>query len=134
MIPGGARGMIKTGLLDNIDNFFGIHIMSEFELGKVYYHKGETQQGRSKFTIKLIGKCGHGSSPHSANDAIVAGSYLVMALQTIVSRRLSPFENGVVTIGSFDGKGTFNITGKKSPTYADGAMNCPIVFLDNKVI
>lgn len=109
MTPGGAIGMIKTGLLDNIDNFFGIHVMSEFELGKVYYHKGETQQGRSKFTIKLIGKGGHGSSPHSANDAIVAGSYLVMALQTIVSRRLSPFENGVVTIGSFDGKGTFNI-------------------------
>lgn len=109
MTPGGAIGMIKTGLLDNIDNFFGIHVMSEFELGKVYYHKGETQQGRSKFTIKLIGKGGHGSSPHSANDAIVAGSHLVMALQTIVSRRLSPFENGVVTIGSFDGKGTFNI-------------------------
>lgn len=109
MTPGGAIGMIKTGLLDNIDNFFGIHVMSEFELGKVYYHKGETQQGRSKFTIKLIGKGGHGSSPHSANDAIVAGSYLVMALQTIVSRRLSPFENGVVTIGSFDGAGTFNI-------------------------
>ncbi len=45
-----------------------------------------------------------------ANDAIVAGSYFVTALQTVVSyNRLSPFETGVVTIGSFDGKGQFNV-------------------------
>ncbi len=59
--------------------------------------------------MKVQGKGGHGSSPHMANDAIVAGSYLLTALQTVVSRRLSPFETGVVTIGSFDGKGQFNV-------------------------
>ena len=40
---------------------------------------------------------------------LFAGSYFVTALQTVVSRRLSPFETGVVTIGSFDGKGQFNV-------------------------
>lgn len=109
MTPGGAIGMIKSGDLDEVDNFFGIHVMTDMPLGKVYYHSGETQQGRSKFNVKLIGKGGHGSMPHTANDAIVAGANLIMALQTIVSRRLSPFENGVVTVGSFDGAGTFNI-------------------------
>ncbi|WP_277284875.1 amidohydrolase, partial [Sneathia sanguinegens] len=109
MTPGGAIGMIKSGNLDEVDNFFGIHVMTDMPFGKVYYHSGETQQGRSKFNVKLIGKGGHGSMPHTANDAIVAGANLIMALQTIVSRRLSPFENGVVTIGSFDGAGTFNI-------------------------
>lgn len=101
--------MIKSGNLDEVDNFFGIHVMTDMPLGKVYYHSGETQQGRSKFNVKLIGKGGHGSMSHTANDAIVAGANLVMALQTIVSRRLNPFENGVVTVGSFDGAGTFNI-------------------------
>ena len=109
MTPGGAIGMIKSGNLGEVDNFFGIHVMTDMPVGKVYYHSGETQQGRSKFNVKLIGKGGHGSMPHTANDAIVAGANLVMALQTIVSRRLSPFENGVVTVGSFDGAGTFNI-------------------------
>lgn len=109
MTPGGAIGMIKSGNLDEVDNFFGIHVMTDMPLGKVYYHSGETQQGRSKFNVKLIGKGGHGSMPHTANDAIVAGANLILALQTIVSRRLSPFENGVVTVGSFDGAGTFNI-------------------------
>ncbi|MEJ7226151.1 peptidase dimerization domain-containing protein, partial [Staphylococcus caprae] len=49
------------------------------------------------------------SSPHMANDAIVAGSNFVTTAQTVVSRRLNPFETGVVTIGSFDGKGQFNV-------------------------
>ena len=47
--------------------------------------------------------------PHLSNDSIVAASHIVTAVQTVVSRRLSPYEVGVVTIGSFDGKGSFNI-------------------------
>ena len=74
-----------------------------------YYRPGYVQTGRAFFKLKVQGKGGHGSSPHMANDAIVAGSYFVTALQTVVSRRLSPFETGVVTIGSFDGKGQFNV-------------------------
>ncbi len=107
--PGGAKGIIETGILDNVDNFFGIHIMTSMESGSVYYHKGDTQQGRSNFTVKFKGKGGHASMPELSNDAIVAASHFVVALQTIVSRRLSPFENGGVTVGSFDGKGISNI-------------------------
>ncbi|KZU10925.1 Catalyzes the cleavage ofp-aminobenzoyl-glutamate to p-aminobenzoate andglutamate subunit A [Lactiplantibacillus plantarum] len=46
--------------------------------------------------------------PHLSNDAIVAGSYFVTALQTVISRRIDPFDTGSVTIGSFDGVGSFN--------------------------
>ena len=59
--------------------------------------------------LKIQGRGGHGSSPHLANDAIVAGAHFVTAVQTIISRRLSPFDIGVITIGSFDGAGTFNV-------------------------
>ena len=44
-----------------------------------------------------------------ANDSIVAGAHFVTAVQTIISRRLNPFDVGVITIGSFDGKGSFNV-------------------------
>ena len=107
--PGGAKQMIEAGVLDGVDNVFGIHLMSDMDYGDVQYHKGNTQTGRSKFSIKFQGKGGHGSMPHLANDSIVAASHFVTAVQTIVSRRLSPFENGVVTIGSFEGEGSFNI-------------------------
>lgn len=107
--PGGAKAMIDAGVLDGVDNVFGIHIMSSMDYGVVQYHKGNTQTGRSKFAIKFQGVGGHGSMPHLSNDSIVAASHFVTAVQTIVSRRLSPFENGVVTIGSFEGAGSFNI-------------------------
>ncbi len=107
--PGGAKGMIEAGVLDGVDNVFGIHVMSAMDYGTIQYHKGNTQTGRAMFKIKFKGKGGHGSMPQETNDSIVAASHFVTAVQTVVSRRLSPFEVGVVTIGSFDGKGAFNI-------------------------
>ncbi|MCG7339028.1 amidohydrolase [Staphylococcus sp. ACRSN] len=107
--PGGAQGMIKDGVLDGVDHVLGLHVMSNMEVGNIYYREKNVQTGRDFFKLKVIGQGGHGSSPHSANDAIVAGAHFVTVLQTVVSRRLNPFETGVVTIGSFDGKGQFNV-------------------------
>ena len=107
--PGGAQGMIKDGVLDGVDHVLGLHVMSNMTVGNIYYREGNVQTGRDFFKLRVIGQGGHGSSPHAANDTIVAGAHFVTALQTIVSRRLNPFETGVVTIGSFDGKGQFNI-------------------------
>ncbi|MBS4174346.1 M20 family metallopeptidase [Bacillus sp. FJAT-49736] len=107
--PGGAIGMIKAGVLDGVDAIFGIHVMSTMKTGNIYYRSGNTQTGRAYFKLHVQGKGGHGSSPHMANDAIVAASAFVMNCQTIVSRRINPFDTAVVTIGSFDGKGQFNV-------------------------
>ncbi|MDN6786517.1 MAG: amidohydrolase, partial [Lentilactobacillus parabuchneri] len=106
--PGGAKSMIKDGALDDVDNVIGIHVMSSMPTGAIGYHYGESQTGRSDFTITFTGKGGHASMPHLSNDAIVAGSYFVTSLQTVISRRLDPFDTGSVTIGSFDGVGSFN--------------------------
>lgn len=107
--PGGAIKMIEDGVLDGVDNVFGIHVMSDIATGKVYYRPGNVQTGRSYFKVTIKGVGGHGSSPHQAKDPIVAASHFVVAIQTIVSRGLSPFDVGSVTIGSFDGKGSFNV-------------------------
>ena len=96
--------------------------MNQLEFGGVFYHCGATQQARAKFTIQIQGKGGHGSSPHEANDAIVIAGHLVIALQTIVSRRISPMESGVVTIGFFDGKGEFNSI--KDRVILEGDVRC----------
>ncbi|MDE7506876.1 amidohydrolase, partial [Streptococcus agalactiae] len=107
--PGGAKAMIEAGCLDGIDAVLGIHVMSTMEEGTVQYHAGPIQTGRATFKVILQGKGGHGSMPHRANDTIVAASSFVMAAQTIVSRRVNPFDTAVVTIGSFDGKGSANV-------------------------
>lgn len=107
--PGGAIHMIQDGCLDGVDHVLGIHVMSTLETGGIFYREGPIQTGRAYFKVKIQGKGGHGSSPHMANDAIVAASEFVCAVQTIVSRRLNPFDVGSITIGSFDGKGSFNV-------------------------
>ncbi|WP_128080302.1 M20 family metallopeptidase [Listeria fleischmannii] len=107
--PGGAIQMIQDGALDGVDNVLGIHVMSTMKTGEVSYREGAIQTGRSYFKLKVQGVGGHGSSPHMANDAIVAASEFVVAVQTVISRRLNPFDVGSITIGSFDGKGSFNV-------------------------
>lgn len=107
--PGGAKSIMESGKLDDVEAIFGIHILPLAPAGTVGYHGGYSFNGRTYFKLKIQGVGGHGSSPDKANDAIVAGAYFVTAVQTVVSRRVNPMEAGVVTIGSFDGKGTFNV-------------------------
>ena len=107
--PGGAKSIVESGVLDDLDYVFGAHLFPRYETGSVGYRSGYAMAGRTYFKLRIQGKGGHGSSPQNANDPIVAGAHFITAVQTIVSRRLNPFEMGVVTIGSFDGKGSFNI-------------------------
>lgn len=107
--PGGAKSIVESGVLDDLDAVFGTHLFPTNPTGDIGYRSGNAMAGRNYFKLVIKGVGGHGSSPHLANDAIVAGAHFVTAVQTIVSRRLDPFETGVVTIGSFDGKGSFNV-------------------------
>ncbi|MFC2946871.1 amidohydrolase [Virgibacillus sediminis] len=107
--PGGAKSIMDSGMLDDLDAIFGIHVLPMAPAGTVGYHSGYSFNGRTYFKLRIQGTGGHGSSPHKANDAIVAGSYFVTTVQTVVSRKIDPLTGGVVTIGSFDGKGSFNV-------------------------
>lgn len=107
--PGGAKSIVESGLLDDLDFVFGTHLFPTDPVGTIGYRSGYAMAGRTYFKLHIQGTGGHGSSPQNANDPIVAGAHFVTAVQTVISRRINPFEMGVVTIGSFDGKGSFNI-------------------------
>ena len=107
--PGGAKSIVDSGVLDDLDLVFGTHLFPTNPVGTIGYRSGDAMAGRTYFKLIIQGIGGHGSSPQSANDPIVAGAHFVTAVQTVVSRRINPFDMGVVTIGSFDGKGSFNI-------------------------
>ena len=107
--PGGAKSIVESGVLDDLDAVFGTHLFPTHPTGTIGYRGGYAMAGRTYFKLKIQGRGGHGSSPQNANDPIVAGAHFITSVQTVVSRRLNPFEMGVVTIGSFDGKGSFNI-------------------------
>jgi hippurate hydrolase len=99
----GGPAMIKDGLFERwpVDAVFGMHNMPGLELGKLYFRDGEMMAAVDNWEIELTGKGSHGSMPELSIDPVVAGSSLVMALQTIVSRNVSPHNKAVVTVGAF---------------------------------
>ncbi len=99
----GAPAMIADGLFERfpVDSVFGMHNMPGLELGKFYFNSGKFMAAVDNWEIEITGKGSHGSMPELGIDPIVCGSALVMALQTIVSRNLSPWHSSVVNVGSF---------------------------------
>ena len=105
----GAKKMIEEGALEGVDGVFGIHLWADIELGKISVEAGPRMASTDLFRIKVTGKGGHGSLPHQGVDAVVVGSAIVMNLQSIVSREISPFEPAVVSVGQIKSGSRFNV-------------------------
>lgn len=99
----GGPAMIADGLFKKfpVDAVYGMHNMPGLEVGKFYFREGEMMAAVDNWEIEITGKGSHGSMPELGIDPIVCGSSLVMALQTIVSRNVSPWQNSVVSVGAF---------------------------------
>lgn len=99
----GGPAMIADGLFDRfpVDKVFGMHNMPGLELGKIYFADGEVMAAVDNWEIELTGRGSHGAMPEFGIDPIVAGSSLVMALQSIVARNVAPANSAVVTVGAF---------------------------------
>lgn len=112
----GGPAMIADGLFDRfpVDGVFGMHNMPGLELGKFYFADGEVMAAVDNWEIKITGKGSHGAMPEFGIDPIVAGSSLVMALQTIVSRNVAPAHSAVVTIGAFQSGSAGNVVAQSA--------------------
>jgi amidohydrolase len=101
--PGGAKPMIEAGVLTNpdVDAIVGLHLWNNLPLGTIGVRSGALMAAVERFSLKIQGKGGHGAMPHQTVDAVVVGSQIVNALQTIVSRNVNPIDSAVVTVGEF---------------------------------
>lgn len=106
---GGARACIEEGALDGIDIAFGIHVWNELPLGTVALTHGGIMAGVVELGFTVHGQGGHGAIPHRTRDPVVASAQLIMALQTVASRRFAPVEPIVVSVGSIHGGDAFNV-------------------------
>lgn len=108
----GARMMIEDGLFERFarpDYCIAMHVAADQPAGEVGCTLGWALANVDSVDITIHGRGGHGSTPQDAVDPIVMASHVVTALQTIVSRRLSPLEPGVITVGAIHGGSKHNI-------------------------
>ncbi len=109
--PGGAKFMIEDGVLEDpaMDAILGCHIHPSLPAGRVGVCFGTATAGNYEFEISIKGHGGHGARPHECKDPIVAAAHLIVALQTIVSRRNDPLDPLVLTIGEIQGGRGHNV-------------------------
>ena len=109
---GGGLEMCKDGMMENfkIDEVYGMHNWPGVELGKFAIRSGPFFAASDFIEATISGKGGHAAKPHETIDPTVIASQIIMALQTIASRRSDPVEQVVVSITSFETSSTaFNV-------------------------
>jgi len=108
---GGAQLMMKEGVFDRYHPtaVFGLHTFAQMETGRVGYTPGPAMAASDRFIVNIHGRQAHGASPQLAIDPVLMAAQAILALQTIRSRNLSPFEPSVLTVGVVRGGERFNI-------------------------
>ncbi len=109
LAPGGAIEMIEDGCLEGIDAIYGTHLWSTMPLGQIGYRNGAIMAAADRFDIVIHGRGGHGASPHETVDSIAVAAAVVGQLQHIVSRNVDPLKSAVISVGSFQAGGAFNV-------------------------
>jgi amidohydrolase len=109
--PGGAKPMIEAGVMENpkVDNAIGYHIWNNLPVGQIGVVEGPCMANTDVFELEIQGRGGHGAMPHLSVDSIVVAAHVVTALQSIVSRNVSPLDRAVVTVGTVQAGDRHNI-------------------------
>ncbi|MFT0804126.1 M20 family metallopeptidase [Bacillus swezeyi] len=107
--PGGAKPLIQTGYIDDLDIIFAQHVDPFLDVGTIGIQNDKAMAAIDKFNLKFIGKGGHGAYPHQTVDPIVVASQTIMAFQTVISRMINPLDQGVITIGTINGGSKRNV-------------------------
>ena len=106
---GGALRMVNEGVLEGVDAAAGLHVWSSLPSGTIGVVDGPFMAGSIDFHLQIEGRGGHGAMPQETVDATLAASHVVVALQQIVARNISPLETAVVTVGALHSGTAFNV-------------------------
>lgn len=108
---GGSQRMMDEGVFDGRepDVLIAQHVWPSIPVGKFGIMSGPIMGNSDRFKLVIKGSGGHASMPHDTVDAIVVGSQVINALQTIVSRNSDPYEPSVVTVGKFQAGTQHNV-------------------------
>jgi amidohydrolase len=108
---GGAARMVEEGVMTspNVDYVLGLHVMPYLPVGKIEIRDGKLNAASDTFSITIGGKSAHGAYPEQGVDAIVIAAQVILGIQTLVSRSISPLDQAVITVGKINGGQKDNI-------------------------
>lgn len=108
---GGARKMIEDGLFEKfpMQAVYGLHNWPGLAQGSVGVNPGAMMASQDTFEIQIQGSGAHAAMPEKGNDPIIVATQLVSALQTIVSRRISPLDSAVLSVTVIEAGSAYNI-------------------------
>lgn len=104
--PGGAKSILASGFLDNVDEIYGLHVEPQLAVGQMSYSMDYGSAASDSIQIAIQGLSGHASRPQEAIDSVIIASEIITNLQTLVSRTVDPFKPAVLTFGSVQAGGT----------------------------
>jgi len=109
--PGGASLMIRDGVLDDpkVDAIFGLHVEPYMEAGCMAFAPGPVMAAPDELRVTVVGRGGHGASPHLTVDPVLTACQIITMLQQVVARNVDPFQPAVITIGMIQGGSAHNI-------------------------
>jgi len=107
----GGRAMVEDGLMTRwgIDEVYGMHNMPGMPVGHFGTRPGPFMASTDEFGIRILGRGGHAARPHLTIDPIAAGTAVVQALQSIVSRNVDPLQSAVVSVTRFHAGEALNV-------------------------
>ncbi|GHO43968.1 M20 metallopeptidase family protein [Ktedonospora formicarum] len=117
---GGAKPMVEEGALQGIDAIIGLHLISGVPIGQVGVRSGTVFASADSLQFTIKGKGGHAAMPETAIDPVVISAQIITALQTLISREISPFQAAVITIARLQAGTAFNIIPEQ--VVMDGTM------------
>lgn len=115
MPPGGAKAMIKAGVLRSprVDTMIAAHVDTSLPVGTIGTRPGVAMAAADAFNFTVTGKGGHGALPHKSVDAIAVAGAVISGLQHVVARENDPLEPAVLTVGQVNGGEAYNIIAKE---------------------
>lgn len=108
---GGALPMVQAGALEepHVDACYGLHVQPYLSLGTIETRYGTLNASSDELIIEIFGRGGHAAYPENSVDTIVCAAHIITALQTLVSRNVSPLSSAVLSFGSISGGKAGNV-------------------------
>ena len=120
--PGGARKVMETGVLKEVQAIFGLHTSPLYDVGTLGIRAGAVTASVDKFTVTFCGKGTHAAHPERGTDPIVMAASFVTAAQSIVSRNIDPAHPSLISITHIESGNTWNVIPESA--WLEGTVRC----------